>query len=59
MILVKVAYDAYNQEFRLVDPQLNHMFDDGETYLLAVDIFPTEWEKDDALNYPPAEMGHA
>jgi hypothetical protein len=59
MILVKVAYDAYNQEFRLVDPHLAHMFDDGETYLLAVDIFPTDWEKDEALGYPQADMGHA
>jgi hypothetical protein len=59
MILVKVAYDAYNQRFRLDDPTLSHMFEDGESYLLAVEIFPTEWEKDADLNVPPAEMGHA
>ena len=59
MILVKVHYDAYNQEFRLVDPTLSHIFEDGESYMLAVDILPTAWEKDDALNLPPVEMGHA
>ena len=59
MILVKVAYDAYNQQFRLVDPRLSHMFEDGENYLLVVDIFPTDLQNDDALSYPPLEMGHA
>ena len=59
MILVKVVYDAYNQQFRLVESNLSHMFEDGENYLLAVDIFPTEFEKDETIGYPPAEVGHA
>jgi hypothetical protein len=59
MILVKVEYDAYNQQFRLVDPTLARMFDDGEVYLLAVDFFPTDWDEDEAVGFPPAEVGHA
>jgi hypothetical protein len=59
MILVKVQYDAYNQRFRLVDPTLSRMFDDGEEYLLAVDIFPTDWEEDEVVGFSPAEIGHA
>jgi len=59
MILVKVRYDGYNQQFRLVDPHLGHVFNDGESYLLAVDIFPTEWEKDEATEFTTAEIGHA
>ena len=62
MILVKVAYDSHSRQFRLLDPDLVYMFDHGETYLLAVDIFPTdsaEWIDDDTVDVLPAGIGHA
>jgi hypothetical protein len=62
MILVKVAYDSQSQQFRLLDPDLVHMFDDGEAYLVAVDIFPsdsTEWLDNDTVDVLPAGTGHA
>lgn len=58
MILVKVAYDAYNQQFRLVDQTHARIFDDGEVYLVAVDFFPTDWD-DEEVALPAAEIGHA
>jgi hypothetical protein len=57
MILVKVAYDAYNQQFRLLDQTNARIFDDGEVYLVAVDFFPTDWDADET--FPAAEIGHA
>ena len=59
MILVKVAYDSQSQQFRLLDPDLNYMFDDGETYLVAVDIFPSKFIDDDTVDVLPAGIGHA
>jgi hypothetical protein len=58
---VKVAWDARNQQFRLTDQKLAHMFDEGETYLLVVDIFPEEMDADRGqfFDLDHAEMGHA
>ena len=42
MILIKVSYDAYNQEFRLVDPKCAKLFEDGETYVLAMEFLPND-----------------
>ena len=60
MFIVKVAWDARNQTFRLVDQKLGHMFEEGDTYLLVVDSFPQE-SGDDILFFElfQAEMGHA
>jgi len=71
MILAKVAYDAYNQRFRLTDPQLAGVFKDGEMYLVIVDFLPKDLERaidfseDDAefdlsaLMEPPTHIGQA
>jgi uncharacterized protein YkuJ len=59
MILVKVAYDSQSQQFRLMDPDHTYMFDDGETYLVAVDIFPSTFIDDDTVDVLPAGIGHA
>ncbi len=60
MFVVKVAYDAYNQQFRLIDQKLAHMFEDGDMYLLVVDFFPQEAEVDGQLiDMNQADMGHA
>jgi len=38
MVLIKVQYDAYNRQFMLVDRELAHLLDDGETYVLLADV---------------------
>ena len=49
-----------NQQFRLVDPKLTNMFDDGDMYLLVVDFFPQDSEGDGQfIDMDQAEMGHA
>jgi hypothetical protein len=60
MFIVKVAWDARNQQFRLMDPKLTQMFEDGDIYLLVVDFFPEESEADGSfIDLDQAEMGHA
>jgi hypothetical protein len=38
MVLIKVHYDGYNRQFKLVDQHLAHLLDDGETYMLIADV---------------------
>ena len=38
MVLIKVQYDAYNRQFKLLDSELSHVLDDGETYVLIADV---------------------
>ncbi|HYR87365.1 MAG TPA: hypothetical protein VE422_24995 [Terriglobia bacterium] len=60
MFIIKVAYDASSQQFRLTDPQLAHMFADGDMYLLVVDFFPQDNEVEGQfIDLNQAEMGHA
>ncbi|HYR44929.1 MAG TPA: hypothetical protein VER98_18005 [Terriglobia bacterium] len=61
MFIVKVAWDARNQEFRLLDPKLTNMFEDGDMYLLVVDFFPNDCDDGDGqfIDLDQAEMGHA
>jgi hypothetical protein len=60
MFIVKVAWDAKNQQFRLVDHKLAGMFEDGDMYLLVVDFLPQESSMDgEFIDLDQAEMGHA
>ena len=59
MFVVKVAYDAYNQQFRLLDQKLAHMFEDGDMYLLVVDFFPETDTDGQFFDMNQADMGHA
>ena len=60
MFIVKVASDARNQQFRLLDQKLSNMFEDGDMYLLVVDFLPNESEVDgEFIDLDQAEMGHA
>ena len=60
MFIVKVAWDARNQQFRLMDQKLSHMFEDGDMYLLVVDFLPNESDVEgDFIDLDQAEMGHA
>jgi len=38
MVLIKVQYDAYNRQFKLIDRELAHVLEDGETYMLVADV---------------------
>ena len=38
MVLIRVQYDAYNRLFKLIDGELAHALEDGETYLLIADL---------------------
>jgi hypothetical protein len=61
MVLIKVTYDAYNQEFRLLDPKLARLFEDGETYVLTMDFLSQGIEENDGhyIDLGRAEIGHA
>jgi len=60
MFIVKVAWDARNQQFRLMDQKLAGMFEDGGMYLLVVDFLPQETSMDtEFIDLDQAEMGHA
>jgi hypothetical protein len=60
MFIVKVAWDARNQQFRLMDQKLTGMFEDGDMYLLVVDFLPQESSMDgEFIDLDQAEMGHA
>jgi hypothetical protein len=38
MVLIKVQYDAYNRQFKLVDRELANALEDGESYILVADV---------------------
>jgi len=38
MVLIKVQYDAYHRQFKLVDRELARVLEDGETYVLIADV---------------------
>ena len=60
MFIFKVAWDAGNQQFRLMDQKMAHLFEDGDMYLLVVDFLPQNPDSDDQfIDLDQAEMGHA
>ena len=38
MVLMRVQYDAYNRQFKILDRELARTLQDGETYMLIADI---------------------
>jgi hypothetical protein len=38
MVLIRVQYDAYNRQFKLLDRDLSAALEDGETYVLIADV---------------------
>jgi hypothetical protein len=44
MVLIKVRYDAYNRQFKLMDRELAHILEDGETYVVLADVSPRDLE---------------
>ena len=60
MFIVKVAWDAGNQQFKLMDRKLAGMFEDGDMYLLVVDFFPQQSAAEgELIDLDHADMGHA
>ena len=60
MIIVKVAWDARNQQFRLLDPKMAHVFEDGDMYMLVVGSCSPDSDTDGQyIDLDHAEMGHA
>ena len=60
MFIVKVAWDAHHQQFRLQNPKLAHMFEDGDLFLLVVNFFPQDCDEDGQfIDLDQAEIGHA
>jgi hypothetical protein len=61
MFLVKVAYDAYNQQFHLIDAKASQIFEDGAMYFLVVDYFPQQEEAigGSFLDVQHGDIGHA
>jgi len=49
MVLIKVQYDAYNRQFKLVDGESTHTLVDGENYLLIAEVSTKD------LNLTPAD----
>jgi hypothetical protein len=44
MVLIKVQWDAYNRQFKLLDRELARTLEDGETYMLIADVSVTDLE---------------
>ncbi len=42
MRFLRIQYDAYNRQFKLLDKDMAQILEDGETYLLA-DFSPTDF----------------
>ena len=42
--MIKVQYDAYNRQFKLIDAGLAHTLADGERYLLIADLSTEDLE---------------
>ena len=57
MVLIKVQYDAYNRQFKLLDRELAHTLVDGESYLLIADL-PSEEPSLAVSELAPVEIEH-
>jgi len=57
MVLIKVQYDAYNRQFKLLDRELAHTLVDGESYLLIADL-SSEERSPAGSELAPVEIEH-
>lgn len=57
MTLIRVHYDAYNRQFKLLDKHLASGLQDGETYLI-VDFSTSDFELQ-ATEVAEANLPHA
>jgi hypothetical protein len=54
MVLIKVQYDAYNRQFKLIDRELARTLEDGETYVLIADLSTKDLELKESVDASPA-----
>ena len=52
MVLIKVQYDAYNRQFKLIDRELARILEDGETYMLIADVSIKDLESKQSVEFP-------
>jgi hypothetical protein len=52
MVLIKVQYDAYNRQFKLLDRELAHALNDGENYLLIANLSIEDLKLTDGAQIP-------
>ena len=52
MVLIKVQYDAYNRQFKVIERELARILVDGETYMLVADVSPTDLELKQSMGVP-------
>jgi hypothetical protein len=52
MVLIKVQYDAYNRQFKLLDRHLLNALEDGETYVLFADVRLEDLKGTSTANIP-------
>ena len=54
MVLIKVQYDAYNRQFKIVDKNLASTLEDGETYMLIADVSVKDLELNRSMEVAPS-----
>jgi hypothetical protein len=47
MVYIRVQYDAYNRQFKIVDSELARTLRDGETYIVIADVSMEDPELND------------
>jgi hypothetical protein len=52
MVLIKVQYDAYNRQFKILDRELARTLQDGETYMLIADVSITDLDLKQSEDIP-------
>jgi len=52
MVLIKVQWDAYNRQFKLLDRELARTLEDGETYMLIPDVSVRDLESKQDMEIP-------
>jgi len=52
MVLIKVQYDAYNRQFKLIDRELARILEDSETYMLIADVSIKDLESKEPAEIP-------
>ena len=52
MVLIKVQWDAYNRQFKLLERELARTLEDGETYMLIADVSVRDLELKQEMETP-------
>ena len=52
MVLIKVRYDAYNRQFKILDREVARTLQDGETYMLIADVSMADLELKQSAEIP-------